>query len=261
MQRILITGVIFTCIIITVGSFVWSRQVKEEIKQSEFEHEKFLSKIKEEEKQEPIDADLTLKDTYLNSTSDSLSYEWTSFLKEVREKQERKTQSNVETQNDGSLSLPLDENKLQSDLRTSPFGFGPYPKIPEDYPYDVAWENPGVAKMPSSRQRTFEILSRVRVKLWNNGERDITGLKFDINQKVYLLYPRTVYVRYSKLDVIDDMSNGSPSRLSVISDSFGGGDITPSEYVKIAEGETPESIRILDYDSEGIDPYEFLGLK
>lgn len=90
MQRILITGVIFTCIIISVGSFIYSRQVKDEIKQSEFEHEKFLSKIKEEEKQEPIDADLTLKDTYLNSTPDSLSYEWKSFLKEVREKQEKK---------------------------------------------------------------------------------------------------------------------------------------------------------------------------
>lgn len=115
--------------------------------------------------------------------------------------------------------------------------------------------------MPSSRQRTFEILSRVRVKLWNNGERDIIGLKFDINQKVYLIYPRTVYVRYSKSNVIDDMSNGSPSIYSVSANSFGGADITPSEHRKIAEGNPPESIRILDYDSEGIDPYEFLGLK
>ncbi len=50
---------------------------------------------------------------------------------------------------------------LASDTLTSPFGFGPYPDVPADYPvHELLWDN---------ATPEHELLVRVRIKLWKQG--------------------------------------------------------------------------------------------
>ena len=62
--------------------------------------------------------------------------------------------------------------KMESveDMYVSPYGFGPYPEVPEDYPSKqlIKWSSPS----PSPRA---ELLSRVLIKLWTEGEKNFRG--------------------------------------------------------------------------------------
>lgn len=250
MLRILSIGAIVVSVFMILVTFLWSKHVQHEIQENEVELQEYLKKgseFEEKERQEHADENLKLPQPQ------TWEEEWTEILDEV---QNQYTHSNDETLLGISVGTPEPPEKL----RVSPFGFGPYPEIPEDYPYDVAWDSPSMANIPQERQRTFELLSRVRVKLWKQGNRDVIGLKLDSTQKVYLIYPRTVYLRYKIHEKIGDGSDSFLFGSGISVDTFGGSDISPSEHTRIAEGEKPPGIRILDYDSAGFDPYEFLGL-
>ncbi len=250
MLRILSIGVIVVSAFMILVTFLWYKDVQHEIHESEVELQDFVKKgseFEEKERQEHTDENLKLSQPHI------WEEEWTKILDEVKN---QNTHLNDET----LLGISVDTFESPEELRVSPFGFGPYPEIPEDYPYDVAWDSLSMANIPHERQPTFELLSRVRVKLWKQGDRDVIGLKLDTNQKVYLIYPRTVYLRYKIHEHFGDDSDSFLFGYGISADTFGGSDISPSEHTRIAEGEKPPGIRILDYDSSGFDPYEFLGL-
>lgn len=129
----------------------------------------------------------------------------------------------------------------KTDVRVSPYGFGAYPDIPSDFPQQRLFSNHyGTAEA--------ELLDRVRVKLWKEGIRP-DGIGW--LQSTGLYYPTvrgTIYVRWGEF-----RGKKYITRLrSHPADHF---DITKYRFVD----DIPSHLKVLDF-SEGIDPYEYLGL-
>ena len=132
------------------------------------------------------------------------------------------------------------ETTETANVPVSPFGFGTYPEIPVDYPFNVNWE---------SKNKRGELAARVMIKAWSKGERFVGAKTDGETGKLYLNYPNTVYVQYTETV----LPNGSIYKTRRVSG--------PSSIVPPPLGtDFPPDIRVLDYDSEGIDPYEYLGI-
>ena len=79
--------------------------------------------------------------------------------------------------------------------KVSPHGFGPFPEIPPDYPTGAVWLQSTYYLQTAEFQRQRELLDRVLIKLWSEGERNFKGGSFDgQNGKVYPHYFNTHYI-------------------------------------------------------------------
>lgn len=179
------------------------------------------------------------------------------------------TEIPAESPTDG---MPLgDENVATSETETedwrandygeSIFGFGPYPEIPSDFPeshrpiwtYGIIDYAEIVAQLPEELQesrRVRELMTRLRIKLWNKGRTDITSISLDpTTNKVYPLTANTVVVGY--------IGTGPERRIfSVVADAN-----FPQNLInQIRNGEKPPGIQIIDADKGGFNIYEYLGL-
>ena len=125
--------------------------------------------------------------------------------------------------------------------RVSPHGLGAYPPIPEGAP---------IAEFSENHSLEMELLLRVAVKKWNEGHRFV-GAMIE-NGRVYLNYPNTVYAK--RATQTDPDGNLFHYYRDVI-----GGDVLPTPE-QMYRGEVPPGITVLDLESEGLDPYEVLGL-
>ena len=57
-----------------------------------------------------------------------------------------------------------EEAQVSEDVLVSPFGFGVYPEIPADFPFNVKWTD-------TTEHIDLELSARVMIKAWNEGER------------------------------------------------------------------------------------------
>ena len=163
-------------------------------------------------------------------------------------------------------SLP--EEAPAEDVPVSPFGFGPYPEIPDGYHETPSWlwTEEFIAKLEdvisdglklrgvtfNDHLRTSELISRVGIKLFNEG-RSFDGMTtLDGNGLFYPNEPHVIYVAWGETTG----PNGGVRRY--ISASIGAvGELSIAErrgYEPI-----PDWIEVRSYE-DGIDPYEFLGL-
>jgi hypothetical protein len=144
-----------------------------------------------------------------------------------------------------------------AEVPTSPFGFGPYPQIPDDYPYNPIWTDARKGsreRMSNGQIRNFELMGRVRIKLWNQGHRfDSATISYD-GSRMYPLEPMTVYVRWKEF-VEDD---GTISRYS--SSTTAHWSIPDADLDQIEEGIIPPGYKVLSLDEDYINPLEFLNL-
>ncbi|MDE0087513.1 MAG: hypothetical protein OXU23_17455 [Candidatus Poribacteria bacterium] len=147
-----------------------------------------------------------------------------------------------------AVTAAMQETDKTEEVRVSPHGFGPYPEIPEDSPFDEF-------HFEESDTRTMELLGRVEIKAWINGER-FEGSSYDLGRgKVYLHYSNTLYVEYG-----DPVEDADGNVRIPITDVLGAGDVhLTSEQMK--NGEIPGGVRVLSLRDDGIDPYEYLELQ
>ena len=143
-------------------------------------------------------------------------------------------------------------------LRMSPHGFGPYPEVPKDFFLTcgpTSWQMIDLYGLaPPSRD--IELIDRVMVKLWKEGDTQIQGGVLE-NGKVYVNYRDRVYVRYKTITNFD----GTTSRY--ISSWSSHVDVPSLTRAEALAGHIPEGLEVIDLDVEdpGIEPYSFLGLK
>lgn len=141
----------------------------------------------------------------------------------------------------------------------SPFGFGPYPEVPSDYPDDPVWieysDYPdGSGEFGSDFIRDLELMDRVLIKLWTQGRR-ATSASMGEGEVVYPGYPDSVYITWSYVEEPD----GTLTRYA--SEMRSGPDVPLSVFDAIDEtGEVPFGITELSHDTDGINPYTFLNL-
>ncbi len=141
------------------------------------------------------------------------------------------------------------ETTEAADVPVSPFGFGSYPEVPADYPSTVSWER-DQRYLPEALRPQSELLSRVLVQLWTEGNKNFRGGS-TYNGKIYPHYHNTVYVRFAEYQDSEGKTVRYPAR----------GKSGP--FVKYTEADLldpPPHLRILDLDSSGIDPYQYLDL-
>ena len=173
----------------------------------------------------------------------------------------------IETSSSDIESEVLDLDTVASDVfdadseqedpqRVSPFGFGPYPQVPPDYPEDVIWEEDmeeNISQFGSEAMKAAELMDRILIKLWNQGHR-ATSASMNSNGIVYPAFPNTVYVTWEYIEEEDGKISRYAGRIS------SGTGVSDNDLDDLGEGIIPPGIKVLDYDSDGINPYTFLNL-
>ena len=144
-----------------------------------------------------------------------------------------------------------EEEAPAEEVAVSPFGFGPYPEVPADYPSEMtpSWFDPNLRD-----SRDHELMGRVLIKLWNEGDKNVSGAYLN-NGLVYPLYPNTVYVRYKDMEMPDGTIR---RKIGSVRGSLPDG---VSMRRRRGESAIPEGVTAIDMDKSGINPYEFLGLR
>ena len=124
------------------------------------------------------------------------------------------------------------------------------PQVPPDLPFAIVWLRPEKKTVSIDELTERELLGLVLVKKWNEGDRDFVGVSMN-DGKVYLHYPNVVYVKWEDTQLPDGTITKYASLV------YGaGGDSTITDQVM--EGILPPGVQVLDMDSSGIDPYEYL---
>ena len=133
------------------------------------------------------------------------------------------------------------------DVLVSPYGFGPYPKLPPEFPDDY-WN--GINK-------EHELIARVWMKLLEQGV-DVVGGTMQ-NGLVYPTIRGTVYIEwdYNGTERYISRLMGDPNITRLIRDYH-----NPDTYplTSLTEADLPAGIQVFIFPDGGIDPYEFLGL-
>ena len=155
------------------------------------------------------------------------------------------------------LETPLPEN---TDAATvSPYGFGPYPKIPEGYPLRPSWTRLEVLqeKFGDDFCKRMELMGRVLIKLYNQGDTSFTAGIFN-NGLILPIYPNVAYVHQEA----EDWKPTEDPLMDVRSDSsriLAGSNVSKADKEQIRNGKIPPGIEIRSF-SDGIDPFTFLDL-
>ena len=147
---------------------------------------------------------------------------------------------------------------VEEPQRVSPFGFGPYPEVPSDYPEAPIWdEDPdypgGDGDFGSDFMRGMELIERVLIKLWTQGHRATSG-SIGSDDMVLPLYPNTVYITWGYTEEPD----GTVTRYAQGITSSP--DVSESVFDAISEGTIPFGIKVLNHEDDAIDPFTFLNL-
>ena len=122
----------------------------------------------------------------------------------------------------GSEETPAEE------VAVSPFGFGPLPEIPDDYPHLSSWD-----QIADEEDPEWELMARVMIKLWKQGTKVIAANM--VNGLVYPTLTDTLYVKW---------------------DEFSGPD-GPVRYISEVTGDPAAAMRLEDI-TENRDKYESL---
>ena len=141
--------------------------------------------------------------------------------------------------------------KTLADVPVSPYGFGPYPPLPEGWPAADIWPR---------QSANHELMMRVEIKLAHQGI-DVRG-SIRKNGLVYPMISDTVYIEWGEKRGPDGPVRylariaGDPDAcdwLDAIQDAKG-------KFESFTEADFPSHIQVLSYEEGGIDPYQFLDL-
>lgn len=122
-----------------------------------------------------------------------------------------------------------------------------YPEVPPNFPFSVVWKVPEEqrAEIPTGLFEELELMSKVMIKLWNEGDHAFAGA-FMENGRVYPTYSDVAYVTW------EESEESGEWYISDVSTA----DSSVSE--QLLNGIFPPGIEIVDQDSAGIDPQVFL---
>ncbi len=237
-------GAIALLIIFAGACYLWYRYDTAPYRQEAAESAKLLRQRETTQKMENNEAEQAADVTPAKSTTPTAEKSINGSTAEVKNN----------TEATGQQSETLSENAAESEVRVSPFGFGPYPEVPEGMldsvgnPYRPIWDHP---KFPNIMlPEEAELMSRVAIKAWQEGlHRNWIGIG-GANDKIYFNYPNTIYVWYGEREEVDGTITRYFTRVK-------GRTLSP-EQMRL--GIAPPGMRVLDGETEGIDPYAYLGI-
>lgn len=166
----------------------------------------------------------------------------------------------IDVASDALDMLPEETSEPDAPYGVSPYGFGPYPEVPTGFPDHLqpiwAWSEEKRSGFAGSG-KDFELMHRVLVKLWNQGDQGFVGVtRADDNGRVYPVYPEVVYVSWSEVTDIQGKVHRYPGF------TLAGPNVPRLSARDFTNGNGyPAHITVLDRETEGIEPYQFLGLQ
>ncbi len=252
-SRLIQAGLAFFVIVVG-GSLLYSWHDKRTTEKELAPHDRFLQGIQQKQNAtRPIKAE-----TVENANTGTL-------LAAPEESIATETETPTELPSD-SESVDARETLVPDDMATaetpaadvpvSPYGFGPYPEVPQGY-RAVQWPR-------SSAEH--ELMIRVGIKLWKQGIKTVGSSRDGRTGLIYPNIPGIVYIEWAQ----DLQPNGSvlqyASRYSgppetvqaILNQSYNRESPFPGI---ITESDIPPGISVISYTEGGIDPYEFLEIK
>ena len=159
------------------------------------------------------------------------------------------------TPEEEALLLEHFAETLPDPPRESPFGLGPYPKIPQDYPRQDAFDRIEQFANAEVGRTTMghELIHRVLIKYWNQGKKTASGVHNEANGRVYPLFKDTVYVEWSEVELEDGSTE------TYLGSYLCHGSLADYEEA-VENGTQPSWIKVVLYEDGGVDPYSFLDL-
>ncbi len=242
--------ILIFCIICSIGILLWQQNDMAKFNKKMEAHDAFIAKLENEKNDTKQITDRTI------TTGEIEHDEWN--------ENEESTFVNVDVEKvpDFATKMIQDDDTTDTSsfkvstpqVSVSPYGFGPYPEIPEDYPgYPF-----------NNMSANHELIARVKIKLWKQGIRSSGGIIR--NGLVYPIIPGKVYVEWKEFTKPDGTVVKTPTRI------LGDPDDLPrsnesllEEVIREMKGipkviDLPSHLEILSFD-EGIDPYDFLDLQ
>lgn len=135
---------------------------------------------------------------------------------------------------------------------------GNFPEVPSDFPENLTPVWLDFPHYQKGDMYDHEMIYRVLIKLWNQGERGfVNGVFRDSNSKVYPLYPDVLYVRWDEEEI------GGPDgtrTVRVPKSILGTHDraFTPEEMLSGKIEELYPNIKFIETETAGYDPETFL---
>ena len=164
----------------------------------------------------------------------------------------------VSSVDNASEMLDTADASLPDDMGSEEKVPADFPETPEGFPMTPLWDDDRFPNYQKGDMHDHEMIYRVLIKLWNQGDHDFINGYLDFNNgRVYPLYPDTIYVRW-KEQVVGRPDN--PRTIRVPRTIVGTDDryFTPEElYFYGLEASYPE-INFVKEHTAGYDPETFL---
>ena len=231
-------------IVLSVACVLWYQHDTADERKAAAEAEELLRQSEIAKKATDMDSVAEQETDMVSADSTTQSAEKPTTKRGVKDTPSGETPTNLTEQRQ--------ETEIVETVRVSPHGFGTYPEVPEDYKAKhgiPVWEAAALTGHPPP-PREIELMQRVLIKLWVDGDKQWTGATMGKDSKIYVRYPNQAYVRYKTRQRVDGTTSRGIARWA------SGG--TP----KPKDGKTPSGVDTIDLDSPevGIDPYAFLGI-
>ncbi|RKU36349.1 hypothetical protein C6496_13915 [Candidatus Poribacteria bacterium] len=176
-------------------------------------------------------------------------------LEDLPETETEYEKLNIQSDNQSQITEHSHMHDHENEVPESPFGFGIYPEIPAGFPIAVSWQFPD-DMFPAGIQRQGELLSRVLIKLFNEGDHDFIAGKWH-KGKVYPIYPNTFYVEVNEDKIKVEGKTLRTETIRILGPS-GTRDIQKRLEKAIFAGETLSGVRVYNMHEHGIDPFHYL---
>lgn len=198
-RKIFLSGLTI-CVFLVVGSLVYHESVKRGVRKQERKTEQFLKRLKTQEVDRAAQnteagssEDLEREGVYLTAGDTSETISEPAEMLSIDEVNFVDTGRDLFAEETAAI-----DNVLVSSYGVSPYGFGPYPEVPVGFPEHLmpvwTWSEEKLKRIVG-RKKNFELMHRVLVELWNQGDQDFIGVSLnDQNGKVYPTYQNVMYV-------------------------------------------------------------------
>ncbi len=241
-SKLVIAG-LTCCLLLVAGTLLYRWHVVSGIRKDEARTQQFLQQLESSDRlSAPQQQEATTDAPEEHETAPVATDTVSETVFDVTERLPTEKAARVDTAKAPEATVA---NEKTTNVPVSPYGFGPYPELPAGWPANQIW--PCISA-------DHELMMRVEIKLAHQGL-DVMGSIME-NGLVYPTISDTVYIEWDKnarRQYIRNMA-GDPDacdRIRAIEDERG---------VRFTAADIPSDIKVLSFQEDSIDPYEFLDL-
>ena len=224
---------------------------------------------------------------HVKRTTDAARADNDALLRHLDQSHKTRTASDLATETEAhQVAIPTEMNDtsrvaeetgmLLGEKRTAPMDLGSadtfvlpqseagsetpneFPEVPSDFPDNLTPVWVTLRNYQKGDMHDHEMMYRVLIKLWNQGERGfVNGVFRDNNRRVYPLYPDTLYVRWKA----EEIGTGEWKRTVLTPGVMLGTHDHGFTTMEMLSGELEAlypNIKFVDIDTAGYDPETFL---